>query len=134
MNESEKSCVFCKIIKGEIPDYRIWQDENFIAFLDIRPINLGHTLVVPRLHEDEIFDLQDELYKGLFTAGRELSGLIKKAISSKRVGMVVEGFGVPHAHLHLVPINHGNELDPHRAHEVSVDSLSAMQKKLKDFL
>lgn len=134
MQASEKECIFCRIIAGEIPDYRIWENENFIATLDIRPINDGHTLIIPKEHEDYVFDLPMPIYSKLFSAGKLLAPVIQQAINCKRVGMVIEGFGVPHAHLHLVPINHGNELDPHRAHEVLEGELQSMQKKLKKFL
>jgi len=129
-----QECIFCKIVQGEIPDCRIWENEKFIAFLDIRPIELGHTLIIPKKHIDSVFDLPTKDYCDLFSVARELEMPIRKATGSKRVGLVIEGFGVPHAHLHLVPINEGNELDPHRAHEVADSELVAIQEKLKNLL
>lgn len=90
--------------------------------------------MVPKMHVDEIFDLPNDIYEALFAVARKLSPSIKQATSCVRVGIAVEGFGVPHSHLHLVPLFHGNELDPHRAHEVPKESLVAMQTKIKSVI
>ena len=111
MNE----CVFCKIVQGEIPCYKVYEDDDFLAFLDINPITPGHLVVIPKEHEGYIFNLSDDLYHGIFDVAKKLSFPLQKTIQSKRIGIAIEGFGVDHAHLHLVPINKGNELDPHRA-------------------
>ena len=131
MQAIDKECVFCKIVAGKIPDYRVWEDDKFIAFLDLRPFSDGHTLVVPKEHYEYVFDMPLPKYGDLFTAARQVAPAIAKVTKAPRVGMVVEGFGVPHVHLHLVPIYHGNELDPHRAHQVSEEFLVEMQGKLK---
>jgi|SRR3989344_2339590 len=134
MRINDSNCAFCKIVNGQIPDYRVWESKNFVAFLDIRPIALGHVLIIPREHIDYVFDLSDIVYSELFRTGKIIAPAIHKATKCKRVGIAIEGFGMPHAHLHLVPLFHGNEMDPNRAHEVSINELGEMQKKIKNTL
>lgn len=99
------STIFSKIIKGDIPSYTIAEDENYYAFLDINPLAKGHTLVVPKNETDYIFDLDDEAIKGLFAFSKKVARGIEKVIECKRIGIAVLGLEVPHAHVHLVPIN-----------------------------
>jgi len=99
------STIFTKIIKGEIPSYKIAEDENYYAFLDINPLALGHTLVVPKKEVDYIFDLKDDTLEGLFSFSKKVAKGLKKVIDCKRIGIAVLGLEVPHAHVHLVPIN-----------------------------
>ena len=97
--------IFTKIAKGEIPSYKIAENENFYAFLDISPLKEGHTLVIPKNTEnDYIFDLDDETYDGLMAFAKRVAKAIKKAIPCKRVGVAVLGMEVPHTHVHLVPL------------------------------
>ena len=128
------NCIFCKIVTGEISSNKIWENERFLAFLDIKPIELGHTLVIPKNHVDSVFDLPDEDYSELFVIARYLEKPIKQGARSLRVGLVVEGFGVSHTHLHLVPINKPNQLGQERAHGVPEEALASMQEKIKKFL
>lgn len=99
------STIFTKIINGEIPSYKIAEDENFIAFLDAMPLVKGHTLVVPKKEVDLIFDMDSEEYKNLWGFSQEVAQKIKKAIPCVRVGVAVVGLEVPHAHIHLIPLN-----------------------------
>lgn len=99
------SSVFTKIINGEIPAYKIAEDEDFIAFLDVMPLVKGHTLVVPKKEVDLIFDLDSEDYKNLWSFAQNVAKKIKKAIPCVRVGVAVVGLEVPHAHIHLIPLN-----------------------------
>ncbi|BEV05799.1 HIT family protein [Chryseobacterium gambrini] len=99
------STIFTKIINGEIPSYKIAEDENFIAFLDAMPLVKGHTLVVPKKEVDLIFDLDSEEYKNLWGFSQKVAQKIKKAIPCVRVGVAVVGLEVPHAHIHLIPLN-----------------------------
>ena len=126
--------IFTKIIKGEIPAHKIYEDENILAFLDIRPINPGHTLVVPKQEIDYLFDLPDNIYAGMMAVCKKIEPAIRKASGAKRVGIAVEGFAIQHAHIHLVPINSGNELDPNRAKQALDEELAAMAEKIKSFL
>ncbi|MFP4019868.1 MAG: HIT family protein [Bacteroidales bacterium] len=97
--------IFTKIINGEIPCYKIAEDENYFAFLDINPLKKGHTLVVPKKEIDYLFDLDDETISGMMVFAKKVAKAIDKAIECKRVGVVVLGMEVPHAHIHLIPIN-----------------------------
>lgn len=96
--------IFTKIIQGEIPSYKIAEDENYYAFLDINPLAKGHTLVIPKKEVDYLFDLDDETLKGLTAFSKRVAKAIDKTIECKRVGVVVLGLEVPHAHIHLIPL------------------------------
>lgn len=96
--------IFSKIIAGEIPSYKIAENEKFFAFLDINPMSKGHTLVVPRQQTDYLFDLDDALLGEMVIFSKKIAGAIQKAVPCKRVGMMVIGLEVPHAHIHLIPI------------------------------
>jgi histidine triad (HIT) family protein len=109
------SSIFSKIIAGQIPCYKIAENEHCIAFLDISPLKLGHTLVVPKVEVDYIFDMEDEHYLALQKFSKQVAKAIKKEVSCKRVGVVVLGFEVPHAHIHLIPINTESEINFHNA-------------------
>jgi len=97
--------IFTRIIQGEIPCYKIAEDENYLAFLDIMPLAIGHTLVIPKQEVDYIFDLNDEVYAGLWLFAKKVSFAVKKSIPCMRIGVAVIGLEVPHAHIHLVPMN-----------------------------
>ena len=125
-----ENCVFCKIIKGEIPSYKIYEDEKFFAFLDIRPVNPGHMDIIPKEHYGYIFDLPENLYQGIFELAKKISIPLKLATGAKRIGIAVEGFGVDHAHVHLVPLHNSYELDPHRAKKASEEELELIQKRI----
>jgi len=99
------SSIFSKIIQGEIPSYKIAENEHFYAFLDINPNAVGHTLVVPKKEVDKIFDLDQETYEGLMLFSRKIAIAIEKSIPCKRVGISVIGLEVPHVHVHLIPLN-----------------------------
>lgn len=104
--------IFSKIIAGEIPSYKIAENNDFYAFLDIRPMTKGHTLVVPKkTEEDYIFNLDDEIYIGLMRFSKKVAKAIKSAMDCKRVGIAVIGMEVPHTHVHLIPINNESEMN-----------------------
>ena len=105
------SSLFSKIVKGEIPSYKIAEDENYLAFLDINPLAEGHTLVIPKKEVDYIFDLDEETYKGLFAFAQEVAKAMDQAIECKRIGVTVIGLEVAHAHVHLIPINTLYDMD-----------------------
>lgn len=97
--------IFTKIVNGEIPCYKIAEDENFLAFLDVNPNAKGHTLCIPKKEIDKIFDIEDDLYLGLMAFSKKIAIAIEKAVPCKRIGMTVIGLEVPHAHVHLIPLN-----------------------------
>lgn len=105
------SSIFSKIIKGEIPSYKIDEDNQFYAFLDINPIAKGHTLVIPKKETDYIFDIVDEEYKSYWIFAKKVARKIEKIIPCERVGIAVVGLEVPHAHIHLIPINKVSDID-----------------------
>ena len=109
------STIFTKIIKGEIPSYKVAENSKFFAFLDISPLANGHTLVVPKQEIDYIFDLDDNLLSEMIVFSKQVAVAIKKAIPCNRVGMMVLGLEVPHAHIHLVPIQSESDLDISKA-------------------
>ena len=96
--------IFSKIVKGEIPSYKIAEDEKYYAFLDINPLVKGHTLVIPKQETDYLFDLDDDLLAGLMVFAKKVAKAIDKAVDCKRVGVAVLGLEVPHAHIHLIPM------------------------------
>jgi histidine triad (HIT) family protein len=103
--------IFSKIVAGEIPSYKIAEDENFYAFLDINPLTPGHTLVIPKREEDYIFDLGDDELSGLMVFAKKVAKGIEKVIPCERIGVTVIGLEVPHAHVHLIPINGINDMN-----------------------
>ncbi len=123
-------CLFCKIIRSEVPSLRVWENESALAFLDINPIKPGHVLLVPKEHSEDVFEMDETQFAELMISAKKLVPHLKGALSSRRVGMVVEGFGVPHTHIHLVPVNSGNELNPELAKAMSAVELENIQTLL----
>lgn len=105
------SSIFSKIINGDIPSYKIAEDNNYYAFLDIFPLAKGHVLVIPKKEIDYIFNLDDDLIAGMMIFAKKIAKAIEKVISCKRVGIAVLGLEVPHAHIHLIPINSERDID-----------------------
>ncbi|MCK5137310.1 MAG: HIT family protein [Bacteroidales bacterium] len=103
--------IFSRIIEGEIPSYRIYEDERYYAFLDINPLAKGHTLVIPKVETDYLFDLDDDILGGMMVFARKVALAIDKTMDCKRVGVAVLGLEVPHAHIHLVPINDLHDIE-----------------------
>lgn len=103
--------IFTRIVNGEIPSYKVAESDMFYAFLDINPLAQGHTLVIPKQETDYIFDIDDSQYQELFLFAKRVAAAIKKAIPCKRVGVAVLGMEVPHAHIHLVPLQTEGDMD-----------------------
>ena len=123
--------IFTKIIKGDIPSYRIAENEKFYAFLDISPLRPGHTLVVPKQETDKFFDLPEELLSELLVFARPIAKAIEKSFHCNRCGIAVIGLEVPHAHLHLVPINNADDLNFTRPKlKLSPEEMKACQEKI----
>ncbi|MFI3317189.1 MAG: HIT family protein [Rikenellaceae bacterium] len=103
--------IFTRIIEGEIPCYKVAEDDNFFAFLDINPLRAGHTLVIPKVEQDYIFDLEDQTLSGMMIFAKKVAAQIRSKIECKRVAVVVLGLEVPHAHIHLIPISSEGDVD-----------------------
>lgn len=104
--------IFTKIVNGEIPSYKVAEDDRFYAFLDINPLSKGHTLVIPKIEVEYLFDLDDKTYNDLFAFTKKIAASVEKSIDCIRLGMVVYGLDVPHVHIHLIPLKGiGNELN-----------------------
>ena len=123
--------IFTKIVKGEIPAYKIAENERFLAFLDVFPTAKGHTLVIPKEQIDYIFDLDDELYLGLMAFAKEVAKAIKKAVPCNRVGVAVVGLEVPHAHIHLIPINSMQDMNFANKKEFSKEEMEEVAEKIR---
>ena len=104
------SSIFTKIINGEIPSYKIAEDDNFLAFLDVNPNAKGHTLCIPKKEINKLFDLDDDTYIGLMQFSKKIAVALEKTVPCKRIGMTVIGLEVPHAHVHLIPLNEMQEM------------------------
>jgi histidine triad (HIT) family protein len=102
--------IFSKIVAGEIPCYRIAEDENYLAFLDVNPNAKGHTLCIPKQEINKLFDLDDQAYLGLMAFAKKVAVALEKTVPCKRIGMAVVGLEVPHAHVHLIPLNEMDEM------------------------
>ena len=127
--------IFSKIITGEIPCYKIAEDENFFAFLDINPLTKGHTLVVPKIEEDYIFNLDDNILSGMIVFSKKVAIAIEKTVNCKRVGLTVIGLEVPHAHIHLIPIKTEGDMNfRNKKCEVSPDEMAEIAKEISSKL
>lgn len=104
------SSIFTKIVNGEIPAYKIAEDDNYLAFLDVNPNAKGHTLCIPKKEVNKIFDMDEEHYLGLMKFSRKVAQALEKTVPCKRVGMAVVGLEVPHVHVHLIPLNEMDEM------------------------
>ena len=114
--------IFSKIISGEIPCYKIAEDDEFLAFLDINPLALGHTLVIPKIEIDYLFDLENEHLGKMMAFSKEVARKLKSSIECKRIGVSVIGLEVPHAHIHLIPINTVSDMNFSKTKLVLTDS------------
>lgn len=126
------NCIFCKIVNGEIPAIKVWEDKKYLAFLDLNPINPGHTLLIPKKHSEYLFDLNDKDYNELMLKVNKIAKLLKEKLNSKKVGLIIEGFAIPHVHVHLIPINKGGELNPERAKSMSKEELIKIAERIKE--
>lgn len=125
--------IFTKIVHGEIPSYKIAEDENFYAFLDIFPLAQGHTLVIPKKEVDYLFDLDDELYTGLQLFAKKMALALKEAIPCVKVGVAVLGLEVPHAHIHLVPMQSETDLSFSKPKlKLTTEEFAEIQKRIVD--
>jgi histidine triad (HIT) family protein len=127
--------IFSKIIKGEIPSFKIAEDERFYAFLDINPLAEGHTLVVPKKETDYLFDLDDDLLAGMMVFSKHVAKAIEKAVPCKRIGVAVLGLEVPRAHIHLVPLNEESDISFSRPKlKLTDEKMQAIVEKIREGL
>ena len=123
--------IFTKIINGEIPCHKIAETEDFFAFLDVFPCAPGHTLVIPKKEVDYIFDLTDELFSGLMAFAKSIEPAIRMSVPCKRVGIAVIGLEVPHAHIHLIPMNSMNDMNFNSKIKMSQEELAEIASKIR---
>ena len=123
--------IFTKIVNGEIPCYKIAEDENYLAFLDVNPNAKGHTLCIPKLEIDKIFDMDEALYTGLMQFSKKIAIALEKTVPSKRIGMSVIGLEVPHAHVHLIPLNAMDEMRFQNKVTLTKQEFEALAKKIQ---
>lgn len=127
--------VFSKIVNGEIPSYKIAENEHYFAFLDISPLAKGHTLVIPKKETDYIFDIEVEEHKGLWDFARKVAKAVGAAVPCKRVGVAVIGLEVPHAHIHLIPMNRVSDMNfANPKISVPADEMEAIAKAIRSRL
>ena len=126
--------IFSKIISGEIPSYKIHEDDKFLAFLDINPNSIGHTLCIPKEEIDQIFDLDDKTLSELIIFSKKVANAIKKAVVCERVGMSVIGLEVPHVHVHLIPINNMGDMSFDSKINMTKAQLIENMNKIKSFI
>ncbi|MDO6736798.1 HIT family protein [Wenyingzhuangia sp. 2_MG-2023] len=126
--------IFTKIINGEIPCYKVAENKEFIAFLDINPNAAGHTLVVPKKEVDKLFDLDDDLYIKLFEYSKKIAIAIEKAIACERVGLSVIGLEVPHVHVHLIPLNSMADATFGKKEKLTPEEFKAIAENISSYL
>lgn len=126
--------IFTKIVNGEIPCFKITEDENFLAFLDVNPNAKGHTLCIPKTEIDKIFDIDDDLYVGLMQFSKKVAIALEKAVPCKRIGMAVIGLEVPHAHVHLIPLNEMDEMRFQNKVKLEKEEFEALVKSIQSHL
>ena len=128
------STIFTKIINGDIPCYKIGENDDFFAFLDINPNAKGHTLVVPKKEVNKLFDLDEKTYEGLMSFSRKIAIAIEKSVTCKRVGMTVIGLEVPHVHVHLIPLNAMSDIDFKHKVKLNEAEFKDVANKISSFL
>ena len=126
--------IFTRIVQGEIPCYKIAENDHFLAFLDVNPLVKGHTLVIPKKEQDYLFDLENDSFVGLHLFAKDVAIQLKKHIDCKRIGVAVIGLEVPHAHIHLIPLNEMDDMNFNRKKlTLSPEELTSIADELKMF-
>jgi histidine triad (HIT) family protein len=128
------SSIFTKIVNGEIPCYKVAEEEQFLAFLDVNPNAVGHTLCIPKQEIDKLFDMDEELYLGLMRFSKKVAAALEKTVPCERIGMAVIGLEVPHAHVHLIPINEMNEMRFQNKVVLTKEEFEALATKIQQNL
>jgi len=128
------SSIFTKIVNGEIPCYKITEDTSFLAFLDVNPNAKGHTLCIPKQEIDKLFDLDDDLYLGLMQFSKKVALALEKTLLCKRIGLAVIGLEVPHAHVHLIPLNEMDEMRFQKKVALTKEEFETLAKQIQSNL
>jgi histidine triad (HIT) family protein len=128
------SSIFTKIVSGEIPCYKIAEDENYLAFLDVNPNAKGHTLCIPKQEINKIFDMEEEHYLGLMKFSRTVAKAIEKSVECKRIGVAVVGLEVPHVHVHLIPLQDMDDMRFQRKTSLSPEEFQELAHKIATYL
>jgi len=123
--------IFTKIVNGEIPCYKVAEDDHFLAFLDVNPNAEGHTLCIPKQEIDKIFDIEEELYLGLMQFSKKVAIALEKTVPCKRIGMSVIGLEVPHAHVHLIPLNEMDDIRFQKKVTLTKEEFAALSLKIQ---
>ncbi|PVY40130.1 HIT family protein [Pontibacter virosus] len=124
--------IFTKIVKGEIPAYKIAEDDRYLAFLDVFPTTKGHTLVIPKQQIDYLFDLDEQLYMGLMAFAKKVAAAVEKAVPCKRIGVAVVGLEVPHAHVHLIPLNKMADMNFANKQQFNKEEFEEVAEKIRE--
>lgn len=124
--------IFTKIVNGEIPCFKIAEDENYLAFLDVNPNSKGHTLCIPKQEINKIFDMEEEHYLGLMKFSRKVAKAIEKAVPCKRIGVAVVGFEVPHVHVHLIPLHDMDDMRFQRKTSLTNEEFESLAKQISE--
>jgi histidine triad (HIT) family protein len=125
-------CIFCALVDGRIPARKVFEDDAHVAFLPLRHINPGHTLLVPRRHDESLFAMDDAAYHAIFAVAKRLAPPVQRVSEAKRVGLLVEGFSVPHVHVHLVPVNALGDIDPARERSLADVEADRLAQRLRE--
>ena len=128
------SSIFTKIVNGEIPSYKIAEDENYFAFLDVNPNATGHTLCIPKQEINKIFDMEEDLYLGLMKFSRKVAKAVEKTVPCKRIGLAVVGLEVPHTHVHLIPLHDMDDMRFQRKVKLSRDEFEQLVSAIRSNL
>ena len=128
------SSIFTKIVNGEIPSYKIAEDENYLAFLDVNPNTTGHTLCIPKQEINKIFDMEEDLYLGLMKFSRKVAKAVEKTVPCKRIGLAVVGLEVPHTHVHLIPLHDMDDMRFQRKVSLTNEEFEELTKAIQSNL
>lgn len=126
-----EASIFTKIVNGEIPSYKVAEDDRYLAFLDVFPTAKGHTLVIPKQQVDYLFDLDDDLYMGLMAFAKKVAAAVEKVVPCQRIGVAVVGLEVPHAHVHLIPLNSMQDMNFANKQKFSKEEFEAVAEKIR---
>jgi histidine triad (HIT) family protein len=127
-------CVFCALAEGRVPVRKVFEDSDHVAFFPLKHFNPGHVLLIPRKHVEYVFDMEEDAYQALWAKARQLAPVVRRVAGAKRVGILVEGFSVPHVHVHLVPVNALADIDPARERALPDEEADRLAAAMREAL